>query len=340
MIRRCWSLVACLAALAFAPVAHAWIGTPGLNEARDQLASELKGAVVRCKTDILRATPSWSWDVMTTGTPAGVVYPNHTQPVAFEALSLVQLREFDVRNGGIRVVVTTPGFDLKRMGRLGWNLLDYNWMREADRHREVQATRIDNVQCAFLMAETAEGMRQALGALFFLDDEAPTQEDVDACLRRHADRPPSVARALCTLNGAEAVAFARTSSRPDVERIVGSTETRETTSPRPHVEWEPEGAEPIPPMSDSERQVWIAQSRERRRHERGTRVAPPEPKAAPPAPVLQPDSTVFGCTTGFYHARPDCVASSANCLAMRHDAAIAKGLRQCPACGRPMTTTP
>jgi hypothetical protein len=189
--------------LGLAVSAHA-VGVPGLNESRDQLALEFKGAVVRCKVDILRATPAWSWDVMTTGTPKGVVYPNHTQPVAFETRSLVQLREFDVRNGGIRVVVTTPGFDLKRMGRVGWDALDWTGAGRADRHREIRETRSENVQCVFIIGDD---VRAALQSLFAFADEAPGDDDVRACLARHAEAPRAVAESLCGMTDASAIAF-------------------------------------------------------------------------------------------------------------------------------------
>lgn len=132
---------------------------------------------------------------MTTGTPRGVTYLNHTQPVVFEALSLVQMREFDVRNGGIRVVVTTPGFDLKRLGRVGWDLLLLD--RQTTRSAEVRATRMENVQCVFLQCERVDDMRAALASLFYLGDEQPPVEEIEACLDRNWYRPPLVARALC-----------------------------------------------------------------------------------------------------------------------------------------------
>lgn len=192
------------------------VGISGLNAARDGLAREFTGVVVRCRADILAATPTWSWDVMTTGTPKGPTYPNHTQPVAFEARSLAQIREFDVRNGGIRVLITTPGFDLKRMGRVGWDALDWSSAGRADRHREVRETRAKNVQCVFLVSDDASTIRQSLLVLFTLAGEEAPDDGVAACLTRHADAPRSVAEALCGMNGADAIAFRGRERRRDV----------------------------------------------------------------------------------------------------------------------------
>ena len=291
------------------------VGIDGLNEARDVLMREFKGAQVRCRVDILAATPYWSWDVMTTGTPHGVAYLNHTQPVVFEALSLVQMREFDVRNGGIRVVVTTPGFDLKRLGRVGWDLLTLS--RQDARSAEVRATRMENVQCVFLQCDRVDDMRAALASLFYLGDEQPPMEEIQACLDRNWYRPPLVARALCGFHDPPPAAWqAANDVRPPSPVGGGPQPSYTPTSSAEQVTGEI-GAHAAP-LIDTNGQAARSSAR-----------------SEAPRLMGNPDEMGVTCQDNTFHVSALCPRiCHANTRKMTRRDAVRRGIRECPECNR------
>lgn len=180
----CWLLIGFVV---FAAPAYAG----RLGAIKKSLAREFKGKELRLRTDVLQHR---SWKTMTTATPEGMKYPNHSEDVTYKAGAVVE-----IHNVGVYGKVKRISFIIKRPGYKPHYFLttlvgDY----QDGKDKDAEMARM--FQMIALEGSTEEMVRKSLARAFYLDGAEPDQVDAARCLKRNENVSIALAAARCGIS--------------------------------------------------------------------------------------------------------------------------------------------
>ena len=178
-----------------------------VKRAKNGLADEFKGQQLRLRIDVLQWGPGDA-TITATATPDGVSYPNAAQPVAFEALSLVEVFGFWSRKDSVHIGIMLPGYNPQLFGSSVVSIFDPNpvsvGLRRAAKDAEMAAA-----YQYVLLKGPPERLREALSRVFYIDGETPSDSEVRGCLVRNAKMQLAVRASRCGVASDDAEALLR-----------------------------------------------------------------------------------------------------------------------------------